>query len=80
MATVTATETVPRTATAVTLATMETVTVESQHVQKTHKPHSAKMKRKRKLDDDEECFECAGGGWVSPNHAYEPEEDRRENE
>lgn len=29
-----------------------------------------------KLDDTEDCFECDGYGWVSPNHEYEPEDDR----
>ena len=46
----------------------------------TNAEYCARCKGEGKLDDDEECFECAGGGWVSPNHAYEPDEDRRENE
>lgn len=29
-----------------------------------------------KLDDDEECFECDGCGYVSPSHEYEREDDR----
>ena len=45
----------------------------------TNSEDCARCKGEGTLDDGYECFECRGYGWVYPNHAYEPEEDRRDN-